>query len=87
MLNLFVLGKFGGLHLFWFTSVDIESFLQAEQIHAMTTLFTQNDEFFHPGNFLELFKVKTVGLLILSTTVFFSQLEINHLIQQTTKAD
>ena len=57
--------------------------LQAEQIHKLTTLFTQNDNFFHPGPFW----VSFCEFAQLEATVFFSQPEIIHMIKGSTEAE
>ena len=41
----------GGLDVFLFTSVGSFYLSQAEQIHKMTTIFTQNDNFVYPRQF------------------------------------
>ena len=51
---------------------------QAEQIHTVTTIFTQNDNFLHPRPLCEFAQ--------LCKQLFLSQLEINHVIQEPTEA-
>jgi hypothetical protein len=53
---------------------------KAEQIRRMTTIFTQNDNFVNPGFFFEFTQLYILQL-------FSFELELNHVIQESTEVN
>jgi hypothetical protein len=63
--------SWAGVHLHQSLALDFSLQLKAEQINKMTTIFTQNDNFFKPDHFNCKY-----NLLSLEQQLFLSHLEI-----------